>query len=739
MAQEFVRTEYEDGSVVLSNLRNKKGVPVFKENDTYTATRVNVWYDDSPMTPEKADGKVYLRLKSTGEYFRVNLPNWGETFLEKNTVSELRTISSTEILLIKIGYYKGVKLNGYYTKGDTPSPIEYYLSNITEEDDGGSIFEVGGIKLQYIFIEQINVSYFGIIVETDITVKCTNVLNIAANKGLTVLFNDGRYLVNGTYNSDRGIVIPSNVKIETTLNTTFKVIPTDHQNYRCFSIINAQNITINRLYCIGERDEHMGTAGEYGMGIGIFSSKNIFIDYLECNNFWGDGVYIGKTAVSTTNNNIKINKIKVDNNRRQGMSLVTADGLFIDSIITTNTNGTSPQAGIDIEPNDASDILSNIVINNITSSGNLGNGLIVVPIKLNDTSSNVDIKIGKIYSTSEVAFSLQGSLINKIKGQILIDSIVSEKATGSSVYFRNTYNNLDCSINNVVSINANQKSLPTNFGSAIRVASDSSDVFYPDRVPSKIRISQMNVISTDNKIDRPILVTEFNRVGEEPSIDFQYDNFTYSGGQQQPIIISKSSKGLITNTIDSPNGITLAKGALTPSKVTNKGAIGVSYITINPYFRGYRLTLEVVEPYIFGIQNQNNFKISGYEDVAAGLLTSNRVGDTVTIEYIKDNTWAIIDIQGRWSVMGLNAINFIIPATTTKSGGVRQTTAQTNISQADLANIATADGSDAATTQALANAIKSYINTNVVPLVNAIKASQNTELTNQRTAGQQAP
>lgn len=50
-----------------------------------------------------------------------------------------------------------------------------------------------------------------------------------------------------------------------------------------------------------------------------------------------------------------------------------------------------------------------------------------------------------------------------------------------------------------------------------------------------------------------------------------------------------------------------------------------------------------------------------------------------------------------------------------------------------------ADGSDATTTQDLANAIKAYINANVVPLVNAIKASQNTELTNQRTAGQQAP
>lgn len=86
-------------------------------------------------------------------------------YLTKDTMEEMRGLSNLEIFLLKVGYYKGVKLNGYYQKGDTPEPIEYYLSDTAEVDDGGSVFEVGGIKLEHNFNERkefAHISYFGI-------------------------------------------------------------------------------------------------------------------------------------------------------------------------------------------------------------------------------------------------------------------------------------------------------------------------------------------------------------------------------------------------------------------------------------------------------------------------------------------------------------------------------------------------------------------------------------------------
>lgn len=163
--QKLIRTTYNDNgteTVVLSNIRKKRSsIPVYGVNENYTATKVTTWYDGTPMTPEKADGSVYLQLKNTEEYFRINLPNWGETFLEKNTMAEMRGLSLVELLLLKSGYYKGVGLSGYYKEGDTPGRIEYYISSTTSTDNGGSVIEVGGIKLEHKFVGELNIKYFG--------------------------------------------------------------------------------------------------------------------------------------------------------------------------------------------------------------------------------------------------------------------------------------------------------------------------------------------------------------------------------------------------------------------------------------------------------------------------------------------------------------------------------------------------------------------------------------------------
>ncbi len=72
--QKAIITDYPDGSRVMSNIRNKKGIPFFKDNDTYTATRVVTWFDESPMDDSKVDGKIYLKHRQSGDYYLINLP-----------------------------------------------------------------------------------------------------------------------------------------------------------------------------------------------------------------------------------------------------------------------------------------------------------------------------------------------------------------------------------------------------------------------------------------------------------------------------------------------------------------------------------------------------------------------------------------------------------------------------------------------------------------------------------------
>lgn len=129
---------------------------------------VTQWYDGTPMDDSKADGEVYRKLPSSvgGGYVRRVYDNFGQLFLEKDNVTSFRNMSSSEELLLLIGRYAGVRLGGYYQKGDTPRPLEYNLESFgTYIDDGGAVLETsGGLILKHNFTGEIlHDSYYGYI------------------------------------------------------------------------------------------------------------------------------------------------------------------------------------------------------------------------------------------------------------------------------------------------------------------------------------------------------------------------------------------------------------------------------------------------------------------------------------------------------------------------------------------------------------------------------------------------
>lgn len=176
-------------------------------NQTITYTKVNNWWDGTPMTADKADGEIYRRKGV--EYFLKNLGKYGELFLEKDTMQEMRDLSSTEILLLQMGYFKGVKLNGYYQEGDTPNPIEYTLSTSPITDNGGSVIELpSGVKLAHLFeYGVINMKYFGAVGDdvADDTDAFQNCIDFARNCTVNI--------PKGVYNITRRLTFPANWQV----------------------------------------------------------------------------------------------------------------------------------------------------------------------------------------------------------------------------------------------------------------------------------------------------------------------------------------------------------------------------------------------------------------------------------------------------------------------------------------------------------------------------------------------
>lgn len=170
-------------------------------------------------------------------------------FLVKETMAAMRGLSAAEITALQNGTYDGVQLLGYYAKGDTPAPIIYYLTPTILDpgsDNGGSIIELGGIKLIHHFMDHVHVSYFGATGQglADATEGIQKAVNYSATRKIPLLFAEKT-----TYITKAVINLPSNTTLYFNKSIVQKNVQTDKD--AIFASVNSANITINGLIAEG--------------------------------------------------------------------------------------------------------------------------------------------------------------------------------------------------------------------------------------------------------------------------------------------------------------------------------------------------------------------------------------------------------------------------------------------------------------------------------------------------------
>lgn len=107
----------------------------------------------------------------------------------------------------------------------------------------------------------------------------------------------------------------------------------------------------------------------------------------------GDGIYLGAGRGGEPNRNVVIRRVVCDRNYRQGISVITAEDLLIEDCVLKDTAGTPPAAGIDFEPNAATERLVRCVMRKCTIENNQGYALHIYARPLNGTSAPVSIRI----------------------------------------------------------------------------------------------------------------------------------------------------------------------------------------------------------------------------------------------------------------------------------------------------------------------------------------------------------
>jgi len=182
----------------------------------------------------------------------------------------------------------------------------------------------------------------------------------------------------GGYRIDakRGLRLKSNMNLTRDTGAIISCIPNGLNGYAILMVHNIKNVKISGGKIVGDRLKHAGSKGEWGMGVDIRGSENVVLQAVAINDCWGDGIYIGQGSdrYRRPSEKITIDKVSCENNRRQGVSIVSGEDIYISNSQFNHTNGASPECGIDLEPNRGCSVV-NVRIYNCQVLGNAGSGI----------------------------------------------------------------------------------------------------------------------------------------------------------------------------------------------------------------------------------------------------------------------------------------------------------------------------------------------------------------------------
>lgn len=678
------------------------------------------WYDGTAMNDAKCDGDLYTK-KGT-KYLRKVIDKDGELFLEKDTMADTRTLSAKEILYLKAGVYRGVKLNGYYAKGDTPTPIEYKLSTTSATDDGGSVIVVGGIKLEHEFKGTVSPLYFGLRDTLSVTEQTNIINNVIKTGAINIEIPKGNFQVKNTQLKSNISIV--GVKGETTLTAVerdaliadqlenitikglhFKGISQDVA-YRGLWFSKCENIHIDECkFTNGENGVRFDESKNIRLTNNDFSENRLWGNYIfgcedvvvSGNISYGNGVDGIKVAGTTDINrtpvhckNIIISNNICYNNTSDGIDVAvnTADGIVLDgNILRDNTF-----QGIDFKIlSEHQGGLKNCKIINNSCIGNINVGINCYNQRGSDSYYQIIVSNNYIYGFDSVVIN------DPAYGMILSNgSYAGNFIECSGNIIKNIEYGIRCRNINNATINNNS------------VSSRRSCIYLwnaiADETINNNKIYSNNLESTQNPAIS--LGTETLTFIGTASGNSIYDNRAFRlTGTGLRIYIDSTT----TNSYSYRNIIAQYSGvSTTPSFASNKGDLVEA---TDPITRGFQ--------YWISLSNQVlDTKNYGIVDKVYTSFFAKKVGTTAerpTLT-VADEGFIYYDTTINRPVFWRGALWLEVSpnATTTVKGLVNQSAKVDDVASLDATDLATA-----------------------ITLINELKAKLNAKLGADRTSGQQ--
>lgn len=141
---------------------------------------------------------------------------------------------------------------------------------------------------------------------------------------------------------------------------------------------------------------------EWRMGLSFNGCTNILVEGVRIESSGGDGIYAGATGQQAYCKDMTVRNVTCHDNHRQGISVIGAENLLIEGCTFSNTWGTAPGAGIDLEPDGPHERLVNILIKDCVFENNEGHEVLVYLKNLDETTPPVSVRFERCIARKTV-------------------------------------------------------------------------------------------------------------------------------------------------------------------------------------------------------------------------------------------------------------------------------------------------------------------------------------------------
>lgn len=490
------------------------------------------------------------------------------------------------------------------------------------------------------------------------TLAFQNMLDAASGSGVTAYVPLGTYLIGQViFSSNTRLLIESGTLILDTgvlqdtigIAESLLVINTED------AVTPIQNVHIVGYGATVQLIRANYTSGEQRHCLRIGGNvDNITVEGLTCIDGGGDGFYIGGVGggLALTPDNVQLIGCVADNNRRNGLSITAGRNIKIVGCIFANTNGTSPEKGVDIEPdqNGSGDMvgdLTDIVLDGCYS--------------VNNDSAGFSILLP--YDTPNQRISV--SFVNCVSiGDNVNFQIEATKAgTNGFVAFRNCtgfeaeLNGFDCSVSGsrcdvdgMRIFNCNQSGGTTErFGSSYSIYSVNAT---DGSTRGNVRIVNSYAYGTS-----ALKAVAFQLVGEPTSVirDVDIEVWTDAASGQRVFYGLTSSqmagkfRVVFTDETEVPTTVNIGTASMVPlvnNIITNAGASGTVVLSLDDTttrLPGVRVKARVKAAHLFVLDAGSGWTIGG-----GAALSSDTIGSEVTVESDGVSKWRIVQGGEGW-------------------------------------------------------------------------------------------